>query len=57
MSKSPKWFYKGLNLVSRVVLSPDNDDIGFFWKFILGHIKKRSFVKKKYINISFYPFF
>ena len=27
-----KWFYKGLNWVSRAVLSPDDDDVGIFLK-------------------------
>ena len=57
MSKSPKMVLEGLNWVSRAVLSPDNDDIGIFWKFILEHMKKASFCKKMPDFINFYPSF
>ena len=33
-------------MVSRAVLSPDNDDIGIFWKIILKHMNKASFCKE-----------
>ena len=40
-----KWYYKGLNWVSRAVLSPVNDDVGIFGKFVLES-KKAHFVRK-----------
>ena len=34
------------------VLSTDNDEVDFFWKFVLEHMKKAHFVGKVHI----YPF-
>ena len=54
MSNCQKWFYKGLNLVSRTVLSPDNDYVDIFLKFILEHMKiASSFCKKMSDFINF----
>ena len=36
-----KWFYKGLNWISRAVLSPDNNDIGIFLKIHTRTCEKR----------------
>ena len=57
MSKSPKMVLEGANWVCRAVLSPDNDDIGIFWKFILEHMKKASSCKILSILPIFDTFF